>query len=222
MSSQDHAQSTNAAPVMRAAPKGYNGKSAGRSDEWYTPAFIFDALGAQFDMDAASPGQFATPWIPAREFLTWGSLERPWSGFIWMNPPFGKRNAVVPWLEKFFAHGNGVALLPDSTATPWWQVYARRAGRILFIGKTDPVRGDPSKVRFISGEGRCNKSPAHGTTLFAAGALGVAALERAAVAGLGLLTTPQVSPAIRDEINKARQDLEGQGFPAGPLEGDAE
>jgi hypothetical protein len=25
-----------------------------------------------------------------------------------MNPPFGKRNGLVPWLEKFFTHGKAL------------------------------------------------------------------------------------------------------------------
>ena len=27
----------------------------GESDEWYTPAYIFDALGERFDLDVAAP-----------------------------------------------------------------------------------------------------------------------------------------------------------------------
>lgn len=30
-------------------------ESSGKSDEWYTPAFIFEALGERFDLDVASP-----------------------------------------------------------------------------------------------------------------------------------------------------------------------
>jgi hypothetical protein len=38
-----------------------------------------------------------------------------------MNPPFGGRNGLAPWLDKFFANGNGIALTPDRTSAPWWQ-----------------------------------------------------------------------------------------------------
>lgn len=87
-------------------------QSIGKTDEWYTPPHVFDALGCEFSVDVASPGAAITPWIPARRFVKAQSLERDWRdwGFIWMNPPFGKRMGIVPWLEKFFAHGNGVAL----------------------------------------------------------------------------------------------------------------
>jgi hypothetical protein len=39
------------------------------------------ALGCNFDVDVASPGQDVTPWIPAKVFITSNSLQRPWVGF---------------------------------------------------------------------------------------------------------------------------------------------
>ena len=47
-------------------------------------------------------------------------------------PPFGGRNGIVPWLDKFFAHGNGIALTPDRTSAPWWRRYAGMAHKVLF------------------------------------------------------------------------------------------
>ncbi len=48
-----------------------------RSNEWYTPPRVFDAMpGVAFDLDVASPGREIVPWIPAREHITSGSLER--------------------------------------------------------------------------------------------------------------------------------------------------
>jgi hypothetical protein len=32
----------------------------GATDEWYTPPYIFEALGCTFDVDVASPGQHVT------------------------------------------------------------------------------------------------------------------------------------------------------------------
>src|SRR5690554_3391996 len=92
----------------------------GASDEWYTPAYIFDAMGARFDLDVAHPNG-RTTHVPAGRFYWSASLDLDWSGFVWMNPPFGGRNGIVPWLEKFIIHGNGVALTPDRTSAEWWQ-----------------------------------------------------------------------------------------------------
>lgn len=153
----------------------------GASDEWYTPPYVFEALGCQFDVDVASPGIGYTPWIPAKRFLTVAShgdsLANEWTGFAWMNPPFGGRNGIVPWLAKFFEHGSGIALTPDRTSAPWWQQFARRADAILFTA---------GKIKFIGPDGRSGNSPADGTSLFAAGPTAVEALRRAAAAGLGL------------------------------------
>jgi len=150
----------------------------GATDEWYTPPHVFEAMGVTFDMDVASPGREGVPWIPATMHITGNSLRHHWHGFVWMNPPFGGRNALVPWLAKFFAHGNGVALVPDRTSAPWWQDFAPRADALLFVAP---------KLKFIGADGQPGKSPAQGTTLMAAGQRGVAALRTAAANGLGLM-----------------------------------
>lgn len=172
-------------------------QSIGATNEWYTPPHIFEALGETFDMDVASPGRLMTPWIPAREFITERSLETPWRGLVWMNAPFGGRMGLVPWLEKFVAHGNGIALTPDRTSAPWWQRFAPRMDGILFVAP---------KIKFVSYDGRPNRSPAQGTCLMALGVRGVAALERA-TAALGPLlvsngrrpSTGPSSPSLSQE-----------------------
>jgi hypothetical protein len=168
--------------LTRKFPMALHEQSAGASDEWYTPAYVFEALGCKFNMDVASPGAEVTPWIPAERFITCHSLSAPWSNFIWMNAPFGPRNGVVPWLEKFFRHGNGIALVPDRTSAPWWQRFAPQAELILFVSP---------KIKFIAASGTPGASPAQGTSLFAVGQQGCAALRGAATHGLGVLMVPQ-------------------------------
>ena len=156
-------------------------QSVGASDEWYTPLHVFAALGCEFDLDVASPGPDVVPWIPARRWYDKNSLGQPWSGFVWMNPPFGGRNGLVPWLEKFFAHENGLALVPDRTSAPWWQRYAPKADAVLFVAP---------KIQFIDASGRPGAAPAQGTCLLAIGDRGVGALRRAQYNGLGFLMVP--------------------------------
>jgi len=151
----------------------------GRSDEWYTPAYIFEAMRpVMFDMDVAAPVD-GPRHVPCREWLSADSLDAEWAGFVWMNPPFGGRNALVPWLDKFFAHGNGIALVPDRTSAPWFQTYARKARVVLFL---------TPKVKFERPDGSVGKSPGAGTALLATGALGAGFL--CAAAHLGLLVRP--------------------------------
>lgn len=164
-------------------------ETSGASDEWYTPKCVFDALGCDFDMDVAAPmlipayiGDRLRPVSPRGDcrWLWKDSLESQWTGFVWMNPPFGGRNALRPWLDKFFEHGNGVALVPDRTSAPWFWGAWDRADAVLFT----------RKIRFLRPDGSEGKSPSCGTALLASGPRGVAALNRAHDRGFGILATP--------------------------------
>lgn len=87
------------------------------TDEYYTPAWIFDALRVTFDLDVASPpgGSF----VPCHRYYTKDDdgLKSPWNGLVWMNPPYSQ---ATPWFRRFVEHGNGIALLPFSRAR-WFQ-----------------------------------------------------------------------------------------------------
>jgi|SRR5690242_818256 len=151
-------------------------ESAGQSDEWYTPKYVFDALACKFDMDVAAPKDRTHCHVPAKRFITEGSLQMDWNGFVWMNPPFGKRNAIIEWLDKIYAHHNGIALTPDRTSAPWWQRAARQSDSKLFV---------KGKIKFVRPDGSIGKSPSTGTTLFAYGEKAKHALVMAEIHGLG-------------------------------------
>jgi len=152
-------------------------EAAGQSDDWYTPRYIFDALGCRFDMDVAAPVD-GPRYVPTSAWLSSDGLTMPWRGFIWMNPPFGHQSTKRAWLGKFFAHGDGIALVPDRTSAPWWQEFAPAADAILFVA---------GKIKFERPDGSIGESPGTGTCLFASGARASDALQRS---GLGF-TTPQ-------------------------------
>jgi hypothetical protein len=149
----------------------------GATDEWYTPPHVFDALDCFFDLDVAHPGPEVVSWIPTRRVITANSLTERWEGF-------GGRNALVPWLDKFFAHGDGIALTPDRTSAPWWQQFAPRAELILFVAP---------KLKFIGADGQPGTSPAQGTCLMGAGPRSIEPLRRAQANGLGKLMLPRVA-----------------------------
>lgn len=132
-------------------------EALGKSDDWYTPEYIFAALGCRFDLDVAAPQSGG--YVPCGARLWDDSLNAEWWGFIWMNPPFGGRNGIGPWLAKFIAHGNGIALTPDRTSAPWFQRWGPTASCIRFI----------PRVRFERPDGSIGKSPNCGTALWAAG-----------------------------------------------------
>ena len=126
-------------------------EASGQSDEWYTPKLVFDALQCVFDLDVAAPAT-GPLHVPARAWLSERSLESRWHGFVWMNPPFGSRNSLAHWLNKFFAYGNGIALTPDRTSAAWFQAAWPKADAVLFT----------PKLRFLRPDGSEGKSPSNG------------------------------------------------------------
>lgn len=165
--------------------------SIGQSDEWYTPPYYFEALGLTFDLDPCSPGP--QHWVPARKVYTKADdgLSQPWQGLVFVNPPFGGRHGQVPWLRKFFEHGNGIALVRAYTSADWFHDYvAPKAETLLFPrGKTKFVRGEA--MTSVDRKGRVTQhlagtigtSPGHGVVLIGMGARANAALRRC---GIGL------------------------------------
>ena len=146
----------------------------GASDDWYTPQFIFDALALKFDLDPCSPG--SSHWVPARKVITAqeDGLSRDWSGLVWMNPPFGGRNGQVPWLEKFIAHGNGIALVAARTSAGWFHDLAPQCDALLF---------PKGKTKFVRPDGSIGGSPGTGVVLLAMGEVACLALR---TSGLGM------------------------------------
>jgi hypothetical protein len=112
--------------------------------EWYTPPAVFAALGLNFDLDpAAPPGGVA--WVPAARSFSRADdgLSQPWSGRVWLNPPYGA--GIGAWLERLADHGDGMALVFARTDTQWYQRAARRATAVCFVaGRLAFVRPDGS------------------------------------------------------------------------------
>lgn len=78
-------------------------------DERYTPATVFTALGLRFDLDVCAP-RGGVPWIPADRIYTPedDGLAQPWTGRVWMNPPYSD---ATPWVRRFIDHRHGIALV---------------------------------------------------------------------------------------------------------------
>lgn len=144
---------------------GEHGNITDRSEDWYTPAYVFDALGCGFDLDVSAPAE-GPRYVPASHWFWERGLEQDWHGFVWMNPPFGHQSTKRAWLAKFIEHGNGIALLPDRTSAPWWQWAAPQMDALLFVSP---------KIKFERPDGSIGEQPGSGTVLMARGASAVAA-----------------------------------------------
>jgi DNA N-6-adenine-methyltransferase (Dam) len=162
----------------------YHEPSIGLTSEWRTPPEIFAALGLEFDCDPCSPLS-GPDFVPARMKYTVhdNGLAQTWHGLVFMNPPFGGRNGHVPWLLKFFAHANGIAIVRAYTSSGWWYAHVvPRAELLLF------PRG---KTKFIHPDGSIGTAPGHGVALIGMGAVACAALRQS---GLGWRCTVERQP----------------------------
>ena len=91
------------------------------SDDYYTPQWVFDAMGITFDLDVCSPPG-GVAWIPATRYFTMADdgLAQPWVGRVWMNPPY---SGSAPWVERFTTHCNGVCLIPTSKSVWFYRLW---------------------------------------------------------------------------------------------------
>jgi phage N-6-adenine-methyltransferase len=137
--------------------------------DWYTPKWLFDRLGVQFDLDPCQP-EGGIDWIPAASYYSIhedGLIQR-WEGRVWLNPPYGR--ATPAWLDRMHRHRNGIALLFARTDCAWFHDYVAKADAILFI------RG---RVRFVDGLSATKGTGAgSGSMLIAWGQDNVDALKR--------------------------------------------
>lgn len=146
--------------------------AVGQTVEWYTPPEIFEALGATFDLDPCSPMDGPVAWVPATDFLSAreNGLIVPWSGRVWLNPPYGP---LAPrFLHRLAEHDDGIALVFARTETRWFQATAPRASAITFLrDRVSFVRQDGTRER----QGRTGS----GSLMFAFGTECRDILERA-------------------------------------------
>lgn len=102
------------------------------TDERYTPAWVFQALGEEFDLDPASPVD-GGDCVPAKRKLTVhdDGLTSEWRAdeFVWINPPFSNS---TPWAEKFMAHHYGIWLGPVANGR-WMNELANMADRLWLM-----------------------------------------------------------------------------------------
>lgn len=126
-------------------------RTTGKED-WLTPPELLRALG-EFDTDPCSP--IGRPWDTARKHFTRedNGLLRPWTGRVWLNPPYGQETGR--WMQRMANHENGIALIFARTETqiffPWVWGYASGLlwlkGRLRFYtkeGKQAGPAGAPS------------------------------------------------------------------------------
>ena len=110
------------------------------SDDYYTPPFIFEQLGLQFDLDVAAPVG-GVPWIPARNHYSIldDGLSKEWFGVVWCNPPYSD---VTPWAKRMMAHGSGIALVQTAKSAWFNEMWGKADGALILMPNLKFVRGN--------------------------------------------------------------------------------
>jgi hypothetical protein len=122
---------------------------------WLTPPHILAALGA-FDLDPCACPE-PRPWPTAAVHWTRedNSLARAWVGRVWLNPPYGPKQSISPWLGRMAEHNNGTALIFARTETEMFHefVWNRSAGILFLRGRLTFHRRDGTMPKSDNGSG---------------------------------------------------------------------
>lgn len=108
--------------------------SSARSD-WATPQDLFGELDREFHftLDACATPENAK--CPAFFSPEQDALKQPWSGTVFMNPPYGRE--ISTWVRKAYHEAKKgakvVCLLPARTDTAWWHEHVMKAADIRFL-----------------------------------------------------------------------------------------
>lgn len=140
------------------------------SDDWYTPAWVFDGLGLTFDLDVAAPDGGA-PNVPALAHYTVADdgLLSPWYGLVWCNPPY---SAPTAWCRKWASHEPGGCLLVRADLSTGGPFTAWTAAHAMWV--------PPKRLQFVSGSGRTTGAVNFSTIMLGRGLAAISAMWRLA------------------------------------------
>jgi hypothetical protein len=139
------------APKIRNRMQAATSGRVRESDVWLTPPEVLEALGP-FDLDPCAAPE-PRPWPTAARMLTLptNGLVAPWSGRVWLNPPYGPE--AGRWLRRAAEHGDAIAIVPARTETAWAHetVWGAASGVFFFYGRLHFHRRDGVRARHNAG-----------------------------------------------------------------------
>jgi phage N-6-adenine-methyltransferase len=138
------------------------------SCEWPTPPELFAALDARYGPFTLDPCATPDNAKCARYFTRADDgLAQPWTGRVFMNPPYG--SGMADWMRKAWESAESgsaevvVCLVRASTDTRWWHDYAAH-GEVEFLRRRVRFGGAknsapfPSAVVVFRGANRATKT----------------------------------------------------------------
>ena len=193
--------------------KGFTHESTyNESKEWYTPRYIFDAMGLEFDLDPCSPGKEIVPWIPATRHLDFldNGLTTHWEGRVWMNPPYGQD--TPKWMERLSIAGNGIALVFSRTDTLWFHRFVPKADAVCFIkGRVQFVAAERAE-KYAAGKVKPKGGCGAGSILIAYGKDNAKALFRSGL-GLTLPVSRNMETVVMDGASQVAATIANENLP---------
>ncbi len=129
-------------------------------NEWYTPPEYIEAAReamGSIDLDPASCETAQANVLATRYFdIEDNGLDKPWTGNVWLNPPYGKE-VIGLFTEKVVSEAGrfqqAVVLVNNATDTAWFHDLASVASAACFI------RG---RIRFLDKSGKPANTPVQG------------------------------------------------------------
>lgn len=129
-------------------------------NEWYTPPEYIEAAReamGSIDLDPASCETAQANVLAKRYFdIEDNGLDKPWTGNVWLNPPYGKE-VIGLFTEKVVSEAGrfqqAVVLVNNATDTAWFHDLASVASAACFI------RG---RIRFLDKSGKPANTPVQG------------------------------------------------------------
>ena len=124
------------------------------SDEWGTPAYIFDPLNKEFGFNLDVCATATNTKVPLFYSLELDSVQRPWAPMTcWCNPPYSN---PMPLIKKAYSEAEKgatvVMLLRSDPSTRWWAIFwdheKHRPRR-----PNDEVRYIFKRVKFVGAKG---------------------------------------------------------------------
>jgi phage N-6-adenine-methyltransferase len=156
------ADARNSGSVSRAAVRRAHVSNNSGNNEWYTPPEYLEAarvVMGGIDLDPAT-SEVANRAVGAARFFTEESngLKQPWSGRVWMNPPYAQplisqfceRVATAYESEEIEA---AIVLVNNGTETRWGQ---------RLLGVATAVCFPSGRIRFLDPEGNPVGAPLQG------------------------------------------------------------
>lgn len=119
-----------------------------RSDEFYTPPWVYERLG-EFDLDPCAGPSAQIARINWRDR---DALESDWFGRVWLNGPYSvdnKRLFLLKAADYHAATGESViGLYPCTPSTDWFKECARKAAAVYAVDRRiDFIRSDGKRGR---------------------------------------------------------------------------